>query len=61
MVSVSMLKPQTQRSMMLKVLGSQRITVNDIDNITADELKTIRIPDARLQGLAGTDVSDPSQ
>ncbi|WP_454383341.1 YSIRK-type signal peptide-containing protein [Streptococcus sp. Marseille-Q7156] len=65
------LKPQTQKYDVKDLTGSQRITVNDIDNITEDELGTIKSrlqleyskknTDARLQGLAGTDVSTPSQ
>ncbi|WP_267247468.1 DUF1542 domain-containing protein [Streptococcus sp. Marseille-Q5986] len=66
-----MLKPQTQKYDVKDLTGSKRITVNDIDNITDDELGTIKSrlqleysktnTDARLQDLAGTDVNNPSQ
>ncbi|NIB79330.1 DUF1542 domain-containing protein [Streptococcus pseudopneumoniae] len=65
------LKPQKQKYDVKDLTGSQRITVNDIDNITEDELGTIKSrlqleysktnTDARLQNLAGTDVNNPSQ
>uniref|UniRef100_UPI0039F041A8 DUF1542 domain-containing protein n=1 Tax=Streptococcus pseudopneumoniae TaxID=257758 RepID=UPI0039F041A8 len=65
------LKPQNQKYDVKDLTGSQRITVNDIDNITEDELGTIKSrlqleysktnTDARLQNLAGTDVSNSSQ
>lgn len=65
------LKPQNQKYDVKDLTGSQRITVNDIDNITEDELRTIKSrlqleysktnTDARLQNLAGTDVSNSSQ